>query len=75
MTSYIDAIAVADYVLHTQQTVGSLTSYVTFDINVKPCVEIWVVLVSAIGAFLLLGVLVAILSRVGGGTIKLLHFC
>jgi hypothetical protein len=69
VTSYIHAVAVADYVLYSKPAVGSLTSYVTFNVDVKPCVEIWIVFVSALGALLLLGVLFAILRRVG--TIKL----
>jgi hypothetical protein len=65
VTSYIHAVAVADYVLYSKPAVGSLTSYVTFNVDVKPCVEIWIVFVSALGALLLLGVLFAILRRLG----------
>lgn len=62
--SYAVATAVADYVLFSQPSVGSLTSFVLYNIDVRPCVEIWIVLVSALGALLVLGAAVVALCMV-----------
>lgn len=64
ITSLATATVMSSYSIYSKSSLGRVETDILFNIDVQECVPIWIVIVSVIGALVLLAVAVVILYMV-----------